>query len=99
VGLVVVLGLVFRSTLVPGDVAKMLDGSLTEIVFVPLTLTCFTPVYGLRGVRLLIMYKADMRRRWRRVPSELAMVKHVVVVYAVIEVTAFSAGLVFGLHR
>lgn len=97
--MLVVLSLVFRGTLVPADAAKMIDGSLTEIVFVPLTLTCFTSVYGLRGLRLLIMYNADIRRRWRKVPSDLAMVKRVVVVYAVIEVTAWSAGLVVGLHR
>jgi len=91
--------LMCRITLFPGEAAKSLEGSGPEIVLVPLSTTAFTAVYGLRGLRLLIMYDRHMRQRWGGVPDEGALVKVWLVCYLVIEVTAWSASLICGVSR
>ena len=76
--------------------AKVLEGSDLEIVLLPLSTTGNTAVYGLRGLRLLMMYDSDLRRRWGRVPDERALAKYLVVTFLVVEAMAWSTRLVNG---
>lgn len=79
--------------------AKIFAGSAPEIVVLPLSATGFTAVYGLRGLRLVIMYDGKMRRRWGGVPDEVALAKYVLVGFLAIEVIAWSASLEYGVSR
>ena len=75
------------------------DGTPREIVFVPLGFACFILVYGIRGLRLIVLYNSDMRRRWGGVLNEAAMAKYLVALYVTIEVIAWSACAVYGVER
>lgn len=99
VGILVSLTGITRVTLFPGEAAKIIAGSGPEIVFLPLSAVGFTAVYGLRGLRLLIMYDGNMRRRWGGVPDEGALVKYALVCYLAIEVLAWLGSLKFGVAR
>jgi len=99
IGIILALAGIWRTTLFPGEVANIIEGSAPEIVFLPLSTMGFTAVYGLRGLRLLTMYDRKMRRRWGGVPEEGALVKALLVCYLVIEVIAWSASLAYGVSR
>ena len=85
-----------RYLLFPEQVAQVFEGSDLEIVLLSLSTTGNTAVYGLRGLRLLMMYDSKMRRRWGRVPDERLLAKCLFVSYLAIQAISWSACLVYG---
>lgn len=65
----------------------------------PLVLLGFTCTYAFRGVRLLVMYYPHMRGRWKRPTKQRTAVKSMVLLFLLVEVVAWSAGLAFGVDR
>ncbi|CAN0108423.1 unnamed protein product [Ectocarpus sp. 12 AP-2014] len=85
--------------LFPAQAGEIVKGTAVEIITLPAVFACFTCAYGLRALRLLIMYNSHTRNRWGIFLGELAMVKCLVAVYVVLEVVAWSASLAFGVDR
>lgn len=96
VGALLCLVWISRYTLFPAQVEKVLEGSDLEIVLLPLSATGNTAVYGLRGLRLLMMYDSNMRRRWGRVPEERTLARYLVGTFLVVEAMAWAIRLVNG---
>lgn len=71
----------FRISMFPTQVAKMMDGSVGEVLTAPLMSSGFTCVYGARSLRLLVMYNRHLRGRWIRVLDEHAVMKDLSVIY------------------
>lgn len=90
---------VFRVTMFPTQVAKMIDGSVGEVLTAPLISSGFTCVYGARGLRLLVMHDRHLRGRWIRVLEERAVIKGLVAAFLAIGGIAWSAILLYGLNR
>jgi len=88
-----------RVTLSPHAVEATVEGSVIDAVGQPLVLTCFTCAYGMRGLRLIILYDSDIRERWGKLANDRAMTKSLVIVFVLIEVIVWSAGLVLGIER
>jgi len=91
--------LIVRVTLFPVEVQRALKGQWHHIVLLPLVVTCPILVYSIRGLRLIVMYNPDMRKRWGWVLNEPAMVKCVLLAYFAIEVIAWSASLAYGVEK
>lgn len=89
----------FRVMLSPAQAGQIVEGTVVEILTLPAVLACFTCSYGLRALRLLIMYNPQLRKRWGTILGESAMVKFLVAIYIFLEVVAWSASLVFGVDR
>lgn len=93
------LGTILRIALFPHAVEATLKGSMVDAVVQPLVLTCFTCAYGMRGLRLIVLYDSDVRERWGKLANERAMSKSLVVAFVLIEFIVWSGGLVFGVDR
>lgn len=93
------LGTIFRIALIPHAVEETLEGSMVDAVAQPLVLTCFTCAYGMRGLRLIILYDSDIRERWGKLANERAMTKSLVILFVLIEFIVWSTALVFGVDR
>lgn len=85
--------------IVPAQAGQMLKGTVVEVVTLPAVFACFTCAYGFRAIRLLIMYNPNVRKFWGKVLDESRMVKVLVGIYAILELTAWSASLVYGADR
>jgi len=90
---------IVRVTVFPVEVRRTLEGQWQDVVLLPLGVTCPLLVYSIRGLRLIVMYNPDMRKRWGRVLNEPAMVKCVLLAYFAIEVIAWSASLAYGVEK
>lgn len=86
-------------TLFPDQVAKKIDGTLRQVFSLPLVFTGFTCVYGIRGLRLIVMYNPGMRGRWVRILDERAMIKGLMATYVGVEVVLWSTMPLFGVNR
>lgn len=90
---------IFRITMFPTQVANMIDGSVGEVLTAPLISSGFTCVYGVRGLRLLVMYNRHLRGRWVRVLDERGVIKGLVATYLSIQSGLWSAIMLYGLNR
>jgi len=72
---------------------------VSAVVLHPLALTCFTGAYGMRGLRLVILYDAKVRERWGKFARDRTMAKSLVMMFVVIEAILWVASLVVGVDR
>ena len=95
---IVSFGTILRIVLFPDDVEDTLNGSAADCVTQPLVLLCFTCAYGMRGLRLVILYDADIRARWGKLAKDRTMAKSLVIMFVLAEVSVWSANLAFGVE-
>ena len=90
---------VIRSTLFPEQLVTSRQGSVSAAVLLPLSLTCFTGAYGMRGLRLVILSDSKIRERWGKFAKHRAMAKSLVILFVIIEAITWAASLVVGVDR
>lgn len=59
----------------------------------------FTLPYGVRGLRLIVMYNPHMRERWGVILNEPAIIKTLLALFFVTEAVAWSGALARGVDR
>ncbi len=96
---ILLIGTAVRIMLFPDQLARTRKGSVSAVVLQLLGLTCFTGAYGLRGLRLVILYDANVRERWGKLAKDRDMAKTLVAVFVVIEIVLWGASLVVGVDR
>ena len=96
---VVSFATVFRMALSSAQLPATRRGSVAAAVIQPLIFTCFTCAYGMRGLRLVILYDADIRERWGMFVKDRVVAKSLMISFVAIEVLVWSAGLAVGVDR